>query len=388
MFQLVDNYQKGSPRFIPQLLPYCWEQHKLNLERTKTYYRNNNNYINPQHPLAIAINMFDESLIPEGDLIRAYYIAREQSVGIANALGFTHDGHVGKIKNRGLNYSSRNEIYVSVSFDDTLTQLINYLAEPTAMRWVEWTPMKVVEHPFKDLAYDIPTSLQYVYRRKETPTYMINSPKIFHVDLALLFIMYRCWKLSTFCLTEDGDYRTPPNFIGEFVMPNSLESHMNVSYRNRLISLCQGNTLEEFDFKPVGNHGVTIGHVGFIKQQLPAAMNKLIIECKKNPENLKRLLSTLSTLTEGVTLSDLLVSNGELRTHQSTLVYLIPVLKLLYLVLLISDCNDVIVNKFKPMWLREKRRWLTSGVLKVLGEDLYLTTLNDINAIELLLFKK
>lgn len=381
MFYLVDNYQKGSPRFIPQLLHYCQEQNKLNLNRIKSYLHNNTNYINPRHPFALALDMFDELMIPK-DLIGAYYVAREQAQGIANALGFTSDSQKGRVKGKGLNYASRNEIIVSVSYNDSLSQVLSLLSNPRG--WESWSPMRILKHPFSDFSYDIPTSLQYVLYRKQRPEHFISDPKVIHVDLALMFIMYKQWQQSSYCLTDDGDYKTAPNFIGEFVSTNAIDTHVNICYINRIKN--QLLDIENDQKGPVGNLGLTTGHVGFVKNDIPKTINQLIRELQKNPGSLKVLLNTLPTLTEKMSISDMLVSHGESRTPQSYLAYLLPVLDLLELVLLVSKSDPVIVNKFKPTWFREKRKWLSGGYLQVYNDEIYQYTLNKINDIEKLLY--
>lgn len=384
MFELLDQHRKGSPLFISQLLNYCQEGNTDNLERVKMYYRRATNYINPENVLAIALDLFDESVLGTTDILSLYFGAKEQVSRIERQLRFTSDTNTGKRLEHGWFYGTKNEHVLSVRLEDSLKQIVGYVKGDK--KWEDFVPVKVVKHPFVDFAYNIPTSVEYVKCKKTYTSHAIdiNTPIIVHVDLALLFVMYRLWRMSGYS-HQQGSYRTTANFIGEFVMPNMLASHINVVYWNRLLLKVLGEDDDLPNIPPVGNHGVTVGHLAWSKTYLNDSLEQLISKLKNNKGEWVSFVNTLPTLEKGTMLIDLLKPQGELRRQQSYVLYLLPLLDLIYTVLAIGKTILSIRNKIAPTWDRQVRIWKNTGLLNTHGSYVEQYALERIEQITTLL---
>lgn len=190
---------------------------KRNLARIKDYYRRNPTIVPSQHFL---VRLLQSIAVPHSINTERYY---DNVVLLSNRLssllGMTSSISKGKLFKNTF-YNGSHEILLSI------TERI-FDIEEVNKNWKDISAVKVVSHPVSTLDLMLPDG------RQET---VETGIAIISIDIPLLALQYRA-----FCIEQEylnnGAQLTIMQFIRMYVIPNTLDSHLDYVIFNRIKKL-------------------------------------------------------------------------------------------------------------------------------------------------------
>lgn len=199
----------------------------VHVNRYKEYRRDNPGYVKSNHILTRILGMID---IPFTGNLPDYYI---KVTGIINRLsgvmGFCTDAHHGRVFSDSEFYGKGvGEVFIAVG-DDTLT--------PSDIwnNWREMSPVRILSHPFYGCG------VVELDGRLDLPTVPSGSMVIIEINIPLLACQYQLWNMASRFNLPDGVNPPVSNFITQVVIPNVLESHLDVGVLNSIHHLLGGS---------------------------------------------------------------------------------------------------------------------------------------------------
>lgn len=258
------------PRYTPPNWSNVRTQLRRNLTRIQSYYGRQTYAVNAKHLLA---KMIIAAALPTRLEAYRYYInAQRVSIDTTGALFLTSSTNWGRIQ-RGNFYNCPEVITVDYSeFDYDAVQ----------RDWRNAKAVRVLYHPYMDLNMSTPDAKYYP-----------ASDKVAYIsiNMAMLLVQYRA-----FCQEEEAlatslgiPARNVYQFLAMHVLPNMLNSHVDVALLNRTLALAEGVVFPESDYM----HSV---FVPFVTDKVDACLELLLAYSSKVTMRLNDLQACLPTV--------------------------------------------------------------------------------------------
>lgn len=199
------------------------------------YYRQNPTYVKSEHILFRIISHLGLNLKLEDQFLENIILSKAFKAG--NSQGFASYQNIGKVQ--------RNNFYGINTDEIILMKECYHSLDSVKAIWKSATPVKILRHPQTHFGYGLLTPKNYV---------MNKGLAIIEIDINLLHMMHVAWYREQTRLKRQGLIDTIPNvgfFLGQYVLPNTLLSHINQVIINRNILLTDLAMPESEDYNPI-----------------------------------------------------------------------------------------------------------------------------------------
>lgn len=212
-----------SRHIIDYNLEMIRERYRGEISRVKYYFRESTKYLKSKH---ILTNML-ETLNVDTSLDLDRYIELVE----ANTPRLYRLYRVGTSYNKPHPYTNmfygRNSAEYMLGISDSGEAILDIT------NWRNFVPVRVLLHPNTDLNLEV-TEPNYSYKDTELVVVEINLP--------LLAIQYKMWVQEQ----NEADTSTyEARFVKSYVLPNMLDSHVDLTLLNRLIQIHQDGEVRE-----------------------------------------------------------------------------------------------------------------------------------------------
>lgn len=207
---------KSRPLSYPQM-NYIQKRHKDNLERARSYYRTSGEAVASNHILVSLIIAMNVAWAE--DTTQFFDACDNVSPGACNALKIGSNIHAPRLIKKGPFYGS-HEVIFSTTLDRT-----------NLSPWYNIKPVKVFAHNDTEIRFSLPDGTK-VHDGQDLLS-------VVAVDVGLLLYMFHHWKLYQAKVNPDA-MQTIPHFIANWVLPNMIEDHNDVSWINRITAEFDG----------------------------------------------------------------------------------------------------------------------------------------------------
>lgn len=203
--------QLSTPVVFPPKWSYVKTGLQINLEKVQTYSK--------LYPFAVPSQHFLNRLItsisvPMSVPLERYYdLVDGMAKNLSMSMQMTSPYYRGKVHN-GVFYGKGSSEVLLLNedyFDSTWVH----------ENWRQACPIKVLQHPKSDLGMFVPFGRPY---SQETGLSVIS------INITMLAVMYRAFILQRKSLING---QSPYMFLGGFVLPNMLDSHVDIALFNR-----------------------------------------------------------------------------------------------------------------------------------------------------------
>lgn len=206
--------QTIDPRMV-----YVRRTYRTLIQDVKTYYRNAPKYVESTNLFAILIQQFVMNTWMDDDQWVRY--VEETSKGVVRNLGIVSPVNKGKIFFNGITLGPNSE-------EVAITNNEKFERTGLGQRWRRLTPVKYLYHTRTD------TSLPIM--NNTTPG---RAHGVISINIPMLLVQYRYWlrwqqKLGI--IQFENVYR----FIGSFVLPNMIDSFLDIAFFNMIDRASQG----------------------------------------------------------------------------------------------------------------------------------------------------
>lgn len=185
----------------------------------KHYYRKAPKYVASSNLFALIIQQFViNPRVDDGEWVN---IVERYSRGFIKDFGMTTPINKGHVHQKGITLGPQSEEVVMVSYDKFDT---NGLGK----RWRELTPVKYLYHTRTDCTLPI--------MNNSTPGRAFG---VISINIPMLMVQYRYWRRwqeSLGVIQFENAYR----FVGSYVLPNMIDSFLDIAFFNRLDRQSQG----------------------------------------------------------------------------------------------------------------------------------------------------
>ncbi len=225
-------------------LPPKWNYVKtglaINLERVLTYNRLYPFALPGQHFLVKLLAAIAGSLATP--LERYYDRVDSLALGLSMTLGMTSSYNRGRVHDGVFYGEGCTEVLL---LDD---DYFDYFKAHE--RWQEAQPIKVLEHPKSDLRFLPPLG------RTTSPE---QGLVVISINIAMLAVMYRAFELQK---QRVGGTKSMYHFLGGWVIPNMLRSHVDIAVFNRYKRGALG--ISDHQNEPTLGHPFRLAEYGYI----------------------------------------------------------------------------------------------------------------------------
>lgn len=181
----------------------------INVQRVKRHYRNTIARVPNQHFL---VRLLESIPVPVSlDLDNYYRAVNSTALGLANSMQMTTAHYRGRFFT-GVAYGDQSHECL-LTVDDTFSYA------KVATNWEDAVAVKPIMHDKTDMSLLIPNSVSYSSER---------SNAVLLLNLPMLAVQYR-----SFCHAYPDENAN--NFVAQYVLPNMLESHLELCFINRLM---------------------------------------------------------------------------------------------------------------------------------------------------------
>lgn len=202
----------AAPIQFPRKWDYLRTGLKINLQRVQTFAQIYPKAVNSSHFL---IRLLMSLAVPMSLPTARYYDSVDDRARVVSSLmGMTSPYAKGKTHD-GIFYGEgcTEVLILNEDFVDFL-----WVHE----HWQEATPITVLHHPKSDLDLLIPDGVSYSNE---------SGLAVISINIAMLAVMYRAFTLEQ---TRKSDSLSPYQFIAGWVLPNMLNSHLDLAIFNRI----------------------------------------------------------------------------------------------------------------------------------------------------------
>lgn len=211
LFRDVPNRRLGQA--LDPSIVYIRRTYKTLIQDVKGYYRNAPKYVESTNLFALLIQQFVVNMhLDDSQWIR--YI-ENQATGAARNLGLVSPINKGKIFTKGITLGPHSEEVAMANYEKFKTEGLGKI-------WRELKPVKYLYHTRTD------TSLPIMNNTTPGKAYGVIT-----VNIPMLMVQYRYWlrwQKNLGIMQFENVYR----FIGSVVLPNMIESFLDIAYFNRL----------------------------------------------------------------------------------------------------------------------------------------------------------
>jgi len=223
LFNRPPSRFNGAYRF-PEL-PYLQRTYARQLDDVKSYYRRYPKQVDSRNPLANILLHIPR----RWDLDDRRYVrfVEDTAKGLIRVFNFTDSTHKGKVHEGGITLGTKTDEIVISSFED-------FDVGKASRDWRTWAAYRYLYHTRIDLGLPV---LNNSSPGKGWGVGVINIP--------MLALQYRYWLKSQ---AERGSEQsdTVYRFVGSMVLPNTLESYLDVAFFNRLARQSRGIGMPRF----------------------------------------------------------------------------------------------------------------------------------------------
>lgn len=200
-------------------LKYVRMQYATLINDVKQYYRRNPKYVDSRNMIALIIQQF--VINTNVDDAQWVNIVERWSRGFVKEFGITTPINKGYVHPKGVTLGPQSEECVIASYDKFDT---NGLGK----RWRDLTPVKYLYHTRTDCTLPI--------MNNTTPG---RAYGVISINIPMLMVQYRYWRRWQ---EQAGvqQFENAYRFVGSFVLPNMIESFLDIAFFNRLDRASQG----------------------------------------------------------------------------------------------------------------------------------------------------
>jgi hypothetical protein len=267
----------GSPVMYAANWNYVKAGLTQNLGRVIQFYRRNPMAVQSDHFLVRLLQSI--TIDPIMSLERYYANVDSLSLNLSMVLKMTSNIYKGSVFDGTFYGPNSKEILVAddEGFDPVLAN----------KNWKNLSAVKVLSHPYSDLNLNLPNGTK---KSNE------QGISVLSINIALLAIQYRAFKLAEAEIVEEGGARrTIMQFIHMYVLPNMLASHLDFAILNRMYNIItyQDNAawnnkhsfhLTDFSNKLDSVQKTTIDNLDKSKRTFVGAMRTIPVIVKPNME--------------------------------------------------------------------------------------------------------
>lgn len=233
MRQLFNTEQWNRGKVTPPLATQVYRQLDIEINRVKdridaSRFRVDNSHLLLNLLLTINAN-------PERDTLSFLDRVIAQEVSVAGKFGLATETKSAKLLH-GVFFNSQADeiIYLSDDYVDLDWAIAN---------WKKLTPVRVQQHPFTDLSFDINDG--------DYTNVMNEGLCVTSVNLQLLAIQFQQWYKHE-RLLPNGSSRLVHEFIYQYPLKNMLRRTVSLTMQNRLFNIAAGSHLDNVDFIKIG----------------------------------------------------------------------------------------------------------------------------------------
>lgn len=194
-------------------LKYVRQQYQTLIKDVKQYYRRNPKFVDSRNMIALIIQQFViKTNVDDPEWIN--HVDR-YSRGFLKEFGITTAINKGKIHTKGVTLGPQSEECVMASFE-------RFDTAGLGKTWRELTPVKYLYHTRTDCTLPI--------MNNTTPG---RAYGVIQINIPMLMVQYRYWRRwqeSLGVIQFENAYR----FVGSFVLPNMIDSFLDIAFLNRL----------------------------------------------------------------------------------------------------------------------------------------------------------
>lgn len=338
-----------------ELIKRTYEAQLLNIIN---YYNNRVYAVKSNHLLCRLLTM---SEIPvQYELDRYVEIAYTRSPYVAKHFNFTSELSYGKVAPSIFYGPENNEIilYNEDYFD----------IDVVIKNWKTVSAVKVLEHPFSDLGLLLPTGIDH-----STDKGLV----VMTVNIPMLLVQYRSFVLEQYnriLMPGNNEARlSVTHFVHMYVLPNILESHLELCIVNRLINLYYGAPM-----------GEALKHHPFSLIDYSAKIDKTLLSVSKRLQRTRMLYFSMLKNIPSIDYPDAqeaLLMPDIARTRQVWWAMLLTRLRIIKFLLDIGGANGIAMNRSMVNKLQiELKHLQEENMIKtLLPDDMYFDVSENIN---------
>lgn len=204
---------------VDPTLAYVKRTYRTLIHDVKQYYRKAPKYVGSNNLFALIIQQF----VLDMKVDDAEWCNRVErySRGFAKDFGLVTAINKGRIHTKGITLGTSSEEVAVLSYD-------KFDLNGIGKRWRELTPVKYLYHTRTDCALPV--------MNNTTPGRAFG---VIQINIPMLMVQFRYWhrwQLSQNVLQPENAYR----FVGSFVLPNMIDSFLDIAFFNRLDRQSQG----------------------------------------------------------------------------------------------------------------------------------------------------
>jgi hypothetical protein len=230
---MIDLFSKEFTTRYPVVTPPQLEYVKKGLtqdfHKLQAYYTSTNRWVANQHILVRLLLTLNVSLNRRPELYAD--VVADTALSLYAGLGLTSPSSQGTVHNIGTFYN-RNVVEVLIAANEEFDPV------KATEHWIHLEPVRVLRHPYTDLSMEIPDG--------RYPACNENPLAVIAINIPMLAIQYRAWRLSKGRVRDDGSEPPVHEFIYSYVLVNMLLSHLNVAMQNRLQALYRKLPVADF----------------------------------------------------------------------------------------------------------------------------------------------
>lgn len=274
MFKLfrIEDKSNQPIKLLPQW-PFIKSNAEYNINRVQNYYRTNTTAVPSNHILVTLLQSL--AISKELDIDTFFRRVRSIALSHANANRLTSSYGPGSFFN-GMFYGKGSKECLLVTDD--------YFDYNNAhANWQTLSPVKVLMHDKSDLSMLLPSPFQYS-TEKTNAVILINLP--------MLAIQYRAFYHE---YMKDGNrnnrQKATTHFVGQFVLPNMLRSHLDMCFLNRVINKFYN---KKITYNYTAKHPFTLIDV---ERHVDGAIIQVLEYIDNSPKRFDLILKTIPSFT-------------------------------------------------------------------------------------------
>lgn len=295
------------------------------------YYRTRVMSVKNNHLLCKIINT---GFIPISyDSDRFTEIAYSRSPYIAKHFNLTSPISYGKIF-KEIFYLDCNEI---ILFDDS-----DFIHDEVINNWEFVSAVKVINHPFSNTSFLLPSGDSNFLSNKETYSnlgvnYLYSDKGLvtISINIGMLLTQYKGFLLNNIFNTEDK--LSIPHFVHMYVLPNMLQTHVELVLMNRLMNLHYGSPMG-VSYK---SHPFSMPNYD---RKLDSVLSYSLKRLKDSTNNFQTMLSNIPSISNKSMLESLYMEDVA-RTKQVWWALLLSRLNIMKFILDVSNERSISNNR-------------------------------------------
>jgi len=283
----------------------------LNQNKVYDYYTTFKQSVRSNHLL---VRLLENITIPKLITIERYHANVDYiALNISQMFGLTSVQSKGRL-HRGVFYGINTPEFILTTDD-------YFNPEYVHNNWRRISAVKVLLHPKSDLNLQIPNGKDYSNE---------NGLAIIQINIPMLAIQYRAYYLEQMMRTDSDSKMSIMQFIGTYVLPNMLNSHIDIALMNRIFN--QFYDIPNNDFVKIKHPFALMDYT----DQTDLAIDKMLENVNKIPKRFISILKSFHAFNEKSQYENLLMLDIS-PTRQVN--WLLTLSRLKYFSLLIDICG-------------------------------------------------